>query len=91
MRASKLPFHKSDLESGETNSFIYTVEGMNGLFRRVSREGRTNLRCGDGNVLCQVGNDLLELREWRAVNEILAPVFAQEATMTPEEATGLVS
>jgi len=58
------------------NRKLYLVEGRPGIFRRVSREGRSGLKCPDGRVVSIEGNSLIELLRDEEVETLLAQALA---------------
>ena len=67
-----------------TTTIIYSLPKSPGLYRRVSREGRTGLKPGDGNTLACIpaGNrqgepvdGLCELVRWTEGEQLLRPLL----------------
>ena len=67
-----------------STTIIYTLPKKPGLYRRVSRDGRTGLKPGDGNVLAIIPagnregepvNGLCELVRWTEGENIVRPLL----------------
>jgi hypothetical protein len=73
--ATKLLLIRGDEVGDFTSATVYSVAGLPGLYRRVSRQGRSGLKPGPGNItaIIQYGGDkkLGELRRWREAEEML--------------------
>ena len=83
--AEKLPL-RAESKGAFTTTAIYTLPGQIGLYRRVSREGRTSLTPGPDCTLAIIpaGNrdgepvgGLCELKRWKDGENVLAPVLAE--------------
>lgn len=81
--ATKLPL-RAESREGFSTTIIYSLPGKPGLYRRVTRDGRTGLTPGDGNVLAIIPagtrdgeptNGLCELVRWMDGECILQPLL----------------
>jgi len=74
-------------EKGDfSTTFIYCLPQKPGVYRRVTRDGRTGLKPGDGNILAAIPagnrqgepvNGLCELVRWTAGEELLRPLLQE--------------
>jgi len=62
---------------------LYSVAGADGLYRRVSREGRSGIKkCGEGNILvCDGDGELLEVARYEEAEQQLGLYY------TPKDGT----
>ncbi len=83
LEATKLPI-RAEHPGDFSTTIIYALPKMPGLYRRVTRDGRTGLTPGDGNTLAIIPtgnregepvNGLCELVRWAEGEQLLRPLL----------------
>ncbi len=93
LEATKLPIRAE--KTGEfSTTIVYAIPKMPGLYRRVSRNGRTGLTPGEGATLAIIpsGNregepvsGLCELVRWSEGEQLLRPLLPGVESPSPDQ------
>lgn len=93
LKATKLAI-RAESKGDFATTVLYSMPKIPGLYRRVSRDGRTGLTTGDGNIIAIIPtgnregvpvNGLCELVQWTDCENLLRPLLPGVISPNPDQ------
>ena len=82
--ATKLPI-RAETPGNFSTTHLYSLPKVPGIYRRVSRNGRSGRRTGDGNILVDDGDSFCEMTRWQECETLLRPLLPGVESPNPDQ------